>query len=227
MRRRRGLIGLVPLVVVVMLASTACLRTEVGVHLDDDGSGSVDVTVYFDDVTLQGGSIGVDDLVRLATAATKGVDGAEVSKVESAGSEGVRMSVPFDDYNQVARAVTGAEYQGYSTHVFQTFEIVKGDDGHWSMHATLDPAAVTSTVTQAPGPLAGMNAAATRVDPSTEIVLAVTLPGEVLRSNADIIDGGTATWNLRGDSGPKQLTVENQPSTLNVLQLLLIGVAAL
>jgi len=224
MRRRRESIGLILVVAFVALVATGCLHAGLGIQVADDGSGRVDMTVSFDDVSLQGSPIGIDDLVKLAKSATKSIDGAEVSKVDSAGSEGIHLSIPFEDYRQVTQALTNGEYLGYQVHLFQSFVINKGDDGHWTMSATVEPATFPATIAQFPPDL---NAAASRVDTGTELVFEVSLPGEVLHSNADVVDGGTATWKFKGGSGPQSFVMETEPTSLNPLQLLLIGVGGL
>ena len=207
---------------VVMLSG--CLRTELAVNVDGDGSGRVDLEVYFDELTLNESDLTTDDLAKLAETATQSIDGAEVSGVEAAGAKGVRLSIPFDDYRQVTQSLTSGEVQGVSTRLFQTFDIAEGDEGHWTLNASLDPAGFRSILSQIPAGVAG---SLTQIDPSTEFVFSATLPGTVLRSNADLVDGGTARWNLDADAGPQTFTMESEPSSLSTLQKILIGVGAL
>ncbi len=200
------------------------LRTELAVNVDGDGSGRVDLEVYFDELTLNESDLTTDDLAKLAETATQSIDGAEVSGVEAAGAKGVRLSIPFDDYRQVTQSLTSGEVQGVSTRLFQTFDIAEGDEGHWTLNASLDPAGFRSILSQIPAGVAG---SLTQIDPSTEFVFSATLPGSVLRSNADSVDGGTARWNLDADAGPQTFTMESEPSSLSTLQKVLIGVGAL
>jgi len=203
---------------------SGCLRTELAVNVDGDGSGRVDLEVYFDELTLNESDLTTDDLAKLAETATQSIDGAEVSGVEAAGAKGVRLSIPFDDYRQVTQSLTSGEVQGVSTRLFQTFDIAEGDEGHWTLNASLDPAGFRSILSQIPAGVAG---SLTQIDPSTEFVFSATLPGSVLRSNADSVDGGTARWNLDADAGPQTFTMESEPSSLSTLQKILIGVGAL
>ena len=203
---------------------SGCLRTELAVNVDGDGSGRVDLEVYFDELTLNETDLTTDDLAKLAETATQSIDGAEVSGVEAAGAKGIRLSIPFDDYRQVTQSLTSGEVQGVSTRIFQTFDIAEGDEGHWTLNASLDPAGFRSILSQIPAGVAG---SLTQVDSSTEFVFSATLPGTVLRSNADSVDGGTARWNLDADAGPQTFTMESEPSSLSTLQKILIGVGAL
>ena len=57
---------------------SGCLRTELAVNVDGDGSGRVDLEVYFDELTLNESDLTTDDLAKLAETATQSIDGAEV-----------------------------------------------------------------------------------------------------------------------------------------------------
>ena len=212
------------LVAACVLVLTGCLRTEMGVHIEGDGAGRIDLEVYFDEVSLQQAGLSGEDLVKLVETATTNIDGAEISAVNEVGAKGVRMSLPFDDYRQLTQSLTNGSYQGYSLRLFQTFDVTEGEDGKWSMTAAVDPVGFRAVLAQIPANLSG---SASQVDADTEFVFAVTLPGKVLRSNATKVDGGTARWDLNGDAGAQTFTMENEPSGLSTIQMALIGVGAL
>ena len=220
----RRSVALALIVVIAAVLLSGCLRTEVGVHVEGDNSGRIDLEVYFDQLTLNQANISVNDMIKVVEAATKSIDGAEVSAVSAVGAKGFRVSLPFDDYRQLTQSLTTGEYGGMSTRLFSEFNIVEGDEGHWSMSATVDPVGIRNTLSQIPANLSG---SASQIDASTEFVFATTLPGKVLRSNADIVDGGTARWNLKGDAGVTTFSMENEPSGLTPLQMILIGVGVL
>jgi len=211
-------------VVLGSLLLSGCLRAETNVEVDGDGSGTVALEVQFDEVSLSEAGLSQDNLVKLVETATQSIDGVEVSAASAAGSKGFRVSIPFDDYRQLTQALTTGQYGGMSTRIFQTFEINEGADGNWSMKATVDPIGLKATLAQVP---AGITGSATLVDSSTDVVFSMSLPGKVLRSNADQIDGGEARWNLKGDIGAATFSQENEPAGLTELQWVMIGAGAL
>lgn len=201
--------ALVAVVLAGVVLATGCLRTEVGVVVDDDGSGRIDLDVWFDESALDDIGLTADGLLDLAEAATTGVDGAEVSGLAEDGARGIRMSLPFDDYRQLADSLTNADVQGQPLRIFQSFEIQEGDGGSWSLDAQVDPGGFASVLAEAGGLLGIIGPA----DGAISVDFSVTLPGEVTSSNADRSDGGTATWDLDGDGAPEQLTMENSPGS--------------
>ncbi len=208
--RRCFVVALVAAAAVLM---TGCLRTEVAVVVEDDGSGRIDLDVWFEESALDGIGLTSDGLLDLAEAATTGVDGAEVSGLAEDGARGIRMSLPFDDHRQLADSLTNADVQGQQLRIFQSFEIEESDAGRWSLDAQVDRGGFASVLAEAGGLLGIIGPA----DSAISVTFSVTLPGEVTASNADRSDGGTATWDLDQDGGPRELTMETAPASSSML----------
>ena len=70
-RHGRGLRS-AALALIVALATvllSGCRRTEVGVHIDGDRSGRIDLEVYFDQLTLNEANVSVNDMIKIVEAA--------------------------------------------------------------------------------------------------------------------------------------------------------------
>jgi hypothetical protein len=213
----------VALAALTLLLATGCLRTDVNVHVNDDRSGSIDLDLYFSEETLRLAGLNPDDLKDLAETATGGQDGVEISTIAADGERGIRVSVQFDDYRQLTSSLTNGEFEGRTLRVFQSFEITEGPDGKWSLQATVDPGGFDAVMNEIP---AGLPTGDVSPD-DVAINLAVTLPGEVARSNAASTDGGTATWELTGSNAATTMSMENEPSSVSPLQWVMIAVGAL
>lgn len=219
----RGWRGVAILVVAVVIAATGCLRTDVDVKVNDDGSGSITTDIYFANETLEQMGLTADQLLEVAKVSLAGIENGEVSSVATANAKGIRLELPFDDYRQVGQALTNSDLQGQPVRAFSKFQISEGADGNWTLSATVDPVGFEAIKAQVPTDFQGL-----AVDPDdAEVNFSVTLPGKVARSNADRTDGGTATWKLNTADAETTLTMENEPSGLSTLQMILIGVGGL
>lgn len=207
----------------VVITATGCLRAELGVVIDDDRSGEIVLELYFNEAELGAADIDADELRQLTEAATQAMDGVDVELVKAAGEQGIKLTVPFDDYRQISSALTNANAVGQPLRAFQSFEVTEGTDGRWSMKASIDPSGFQSVLTAVPASIPGSNFDMSDLD----LTLSVTLPGEVVTSNSTDVDGGTASWKLTGSDAAQSLSMDNQPGSVNLLQWALIGVGGL
>lgn len=220
MRRWKGLSALV---VVLLVTATGCLRAEVGLNVNDDRSGSVDVKILVNKNSVEAAGITQKQLEQLVDAAAKQMPGADVSVIDDRGDRGVNVTVPFEDYQQAIDALTNASFQGQPLHMFQSMKITPGTEGMWTMRAVADPVGIQAIIAEIP-----KFAPVPPLDPQdAEINFSVTLPGEVVASNAFHVDGGTAMWKLTGKDAVTELNVRNEPGSLSPLQIVLIGVGGL
>ena len=220
MRARRGC---AVLALALAITATGCLRTDVGVYVNDDRSGAIDMELYFADRVSDDGGVSPDDLEQLVDLGTRNLDGAEVTPISADNASGFRIHVPFDDYQQLAQALTNPDLIGNSVRAFSTFQISEDADGKWSLSATIDTAGLAAGLAVLPAAFPGQD-----LDPAlAELNFSVTLPGDVARSNADRTDGGTATWKLNTARTPPTLTMKNEPSGLTMAQLVLIAGGAM
>jgi hypothetical protein len=220
MRTGRGLVVVAALVAVV---ATGCLRADVDVRVEGDGSGTVAVEIYpGDDLARVVGEGKPLDLERLAKTATAGVDGAEVSRVSDGGDDGVRIEVPFDSYHELSQAATEQTVDGRGIQLFEQFAVTERSGDTWSLRARVDPSAIAGQAATLGSTLGGADA----VGGDATISFSVTLPGKVTSSNADEESGGTATWKLDG-ARARDLTMDTEPSGLSLVAIALIGCGAL
>ncbi|UDY37955.1 LppM family (lipo)protein [Dermatobacter hominis] len=225
MQRRRGTRSwwAVAATALIVLLATGCLRADVNVHVDDDRSGSVELDLYFSEESLRLAGLNPDDLKDLAETATASQEGIDISTIAADGERGIRMTIEFDDYRQLASALTEGDVQGRTLRLFQSFEISEGPEGKWSLQAEVDPGGFDAVLNEIPASFPTED-----LDPDdVEVNFSVTLPGEVARTNATSSDGGTATWVLAGSDAATTLTLENEPSSVSPLQWAMIGIAAL
>jgi hypothetical protein len=166
---------------------SGCLVADVGVEVGDDGSGRVVIEVFpADQFRDRLSAIDLEDLESLSRSEGAQVD---LSQIGTIGRRGYRIEVPFDDYrvlNTVGEG--GVRFGGVDLRLFNTFGLTE-TGGNWTLFAELRPLdELVATLRQVLG--------VGSVDDAPEVTLRVTLPGRVIRSNADQQEGGTAAWEL-------------------------------
>jgi hypothetical protein len=166
---------------------TGCLVADVGVEVNEDGSGKVVVEVYpSDEFRDRLRQLDLEDLEQLSRT-----DGAqiELSEIGTIGRRGYRIEVPFDDYRVLNTAGEGGiRFGGADIRLFSTFGLTEAN-GFWTLSAELRPLdEVVTTLRQVLG--------VGTVDNRPEVNLSITLPGRVIRSNSDTQEGGTARWTF-------------------------------
>jgi hypothetical protein len=209
--------GLVTLVVATILVATGCLSGEAQLTVEGDDSGSFVIEVFPPGRVTD--EVDADDVADLFDS--PGAD-IRVDAVDQDGREGYRIEVPFDDYRDIGgRLDSSAGSAGVWRALLPELQIVElPDDEGWEFSAT---------VGSATEPVTGWTELDALIDGDGASVfeLSVSLPGNVLRSNADSTDGGTATWELRDSTEPRTLQMRTEPAPLVTPFRVIVGGAAL
>lgn len=209
--------GLVLLLVATVLAATGCLSGAAALTVNDDDSGTLVVEVFPPGRLTD--ELDADDVAELFESPDADI---QVDGVDRDGREGYRIEVPFDDYRDIGgRLDSSAGSAGVWRGLLPELQIVElPDDEGWEFSAT---------VGSATDPVTGWTELDALIDGDGASVfeLSVSLPGTVLRSNADSTDGGTATWELRDSVEPRALQMRTEPSPLVTPVRVIVGGAAL
>ena len=204
--RRSGLWPLAALLAFAALASS-CIRAEIAIRVNDDGSGTVSVLTAFDRSLME--AFGED-----AAAAGAGFDpsvfteideaelppGASVEPYEDGDFLGTRVTIPFASDADVAasieRAFAAAGGDGGLTGddgAFRRFVLERDGDG-WRFDAEMDPA---SSELAAGGDDSFGEELAQFLFQDASFVVRLTLPGEIVEHNADETGPqGELVWNI-------------------------------
>jgi hypothetical protein len=223
MRRARLLL---PLLVLAFVA-TGCFRQDLGVTVNDDGSGSVSMLVAFnpeamsqftDELGEAAGEMPEDPCADIESSASEDAsglpDGASVEPYREGDFCGVILTAGFESVDELDETLgtlfSNTESQGLAS--FQSFTIEQDGDG-WVFEAVpLDTGSETGGMDT--GMFEDM------LDGASNVVR-VKLPGRQVDHNADRIDGdGTLIWNLDvlGDTRTLQARTEpGDPITDEVL----------
>ncbi len=189
-RRLRGLVLLLGL---TAFAMTGCLRFEMAIRINDDGSGVfgtiVAISDEFTEATGASSEEGIptDDLP----------PGAEVSEYREDGFTGIELAIPFANTAQLALLTSG---MGEDAGGLNDFTLERNDSGGWtfSMLATVETGEIT-------GDAGGMMPE--DILKGTFFRVRVALPGELVEHNADRVEDGALVWELDlMASEPRQLT---------------------
>lgn len=216
-------------ITVMSVLLTGCLQSDVDVIIYSDRSGQVTVEV-FPNSDVQAALRGVD-VGGIVDGQFEQVEGAEFEEFKRGDREGYRLIVPFDDYREVTDVITsGGTVAGQQVTLFSSFNITELADGGWELAANVNPIGqmlVRQGDFEMPTTLAEVMDAAGVGAGGTGLDLTIALPGKVVSSNADNVEGGSATWHLDNPDAPTELTMSTEPSTPFSPVVLIIGAAAL
>jgi hypothetical protein len=170
------------------------------------------------------------DVESAVGGAFAGAEGYTFDDVERDGRPGYRIEVPFRDHRDaVPLLVDGATVAGERVVLFSSFELeeLRGDRG-WRLEAEINPIGrIVSGGAAEPTALEQLVAAAGLPGSGSGLDLSISLPGAVVSSNADRVDGGTATWVLDRPEAPTRLFLRTEPRPLlNPAQLVAALAAA-
>jgi hypothetical protein len=214
------LFRLLIVVTVTAVVASGCLRAEAVVEVDENGAGRLELTI--EPVERRFGRPGWDpavdlrDVVVTATDALPGVD------VERVGDEGVRVTLRFDDHQDLSAVLTSPlPIVGGAGVLFRSFDIVDDGEGRWRFRAVSGLGPDGSLLDGAAGSMLG--AMLGDAIGAGRLRLTVQLPGQVVDANTDAIDGGAATWTLIGDDAATELRMDNEPGGLSTLSIGLIA----
>ncbi len=205
LRLRRPLAALLAFAVL----ATGCIRAEIAIRVNADGSGTVSVLTAFDrsfmealggDDASAGGAFELSSLTEVDESELP--FGASVEPYEEGDFVGVRVTVPFESGDDVAASIdrifagTGGESSPLAgdDSAFRRLVLERDGDG-WRFEAEIDISAGELTEGAEDDPLGGALAELLFQDAS--FVVRLSLPGEIVSHNADEIGpDGELVWNI-------------------------------
>ena len=196
-----------PMVLAVALLAlgavgAGCIRVEVAIRVNDDGSGTVTVLAAFDRdlMELAGDDFDLSELTEIDESELP--PGASVEPYEEGDFVGVRVTAPFESGDDVAASIdrlfagTGGESEGLSGEdgLFQRFVLEREGD-RWRFEADIEIDADDLTGGTDSEQVGGALAQFLFQDAS--FVVRLALPGEVMEHNADEVGSdGELVWNI-------------------------------
>ncbi|MFN7148941.1 MAG: DUF2510 domain-containing protein [Microthrixaceae bacterium] len=204
------------LLVATILVATGCLNGKAELTVKDDDSGTLVVEVLPPGRLTD--ELDADDVAELFESPDADI---QVDAVDRDGRAGYRLEVPFDDYRAIEEALGGsAGAAGVSAGMISSLSIVElPDDEGWEFSATVGSTSGTTGSGELDALIAG--------ESGSGFEFSVSLPGNVLNSNADSTDGGTATWDLGDPAAPTDLRMRTEPAPLITPFRVIVGGAAL
>lgn len=197
-RRPRRLAGLVA--VLAVLASGCQVRVGTEVAVGRDGDGRLAVTIALDEELLA--SLEADDLDPFAGLETLPAPWTAERRAAD-GGESVTLSAPFDDPDGLRQRVADLQdgLDDEDPVLLDDLELAVADDGAATFSGLAGFRPPSSTGFDGEGVVAFDGDALTalleeRGDEVMRVDLRVTLPGPIVDTNADEVDGATATWTL-------------------------------
>ena len=184
---------------------TGCIRVEIAIRVNDDGSGTLSILSALDAEALRafgedGGAEIESPFSDLDAAALP--PGATVEAYDEDGFIGVRASVPFaagDDVPDAIKAVlsdAGDDLSGElagTAGLFERFDLYR-DGGGWRFDAVVLPLN-QEALSGGDGDALGV-AVAEQLLEDASFTIRIELPGDVEEHNADVVDGGALVWIL-------------------------------
>lgn len=211
--RRACLMLLFSLAVLTMLG---CIRIDLSIVVNEDGSGLLGYNVAVNDTLLTFGaddSFGLQDELPIL-----GEDlplGAEVSEYRENGYSGYSISVPFADHTEL-RNILEAQAEMEAEGLIEGPDITQDEDGTWHFSIYVPPLDDEESED---------------VELATALLadgwfrVRVTLPGDIEEHNADRLEGSELVWELDFfATEPRLLTASTAPG--GGLPLASIGVPA-
>jgi hypothetical protein len=222
---------IIPLLVIVMMVSACKIRFDVGATVNADESGTLSIVVAMDE-ELRQLSEGDADL----TLGEEDVPaGWVVEEYVDGVFEGVRVSTTFSSLEELREQVAEiAEGTADSDEALPEFisqiELTREGDVFTFM-------ADLSGLEDGLGSAVGGGGDSFGIDPSAfladlfEIRIVITLPGEIVSHNADVVAENTLTWNLSILDDGRVLEAESDagtgsPGMVIALIVLVIVIAA-
>ena len=238
MRRWRPLLALLALLVVVLASAGCQIRTEVGVDVEEDGSGIVSVSVGLDDDAMRRVP-GLEQELRLDDLRATGWE-ITGPTLESDGFTWIRGTKPFDTPEEAGEVL--AEVAGENG-PFRDFAVTRerafartdfGFRGTVDFTGGLEAFGDEALAAALDGEPLGEDVAAIEerigaaIDEAFTFRVAVRLPGDVTSSNAPTTADNGAVWEPRlSEAGPIELVAASEVTrTTTIVLLVLAAVAA-
>ena len=217
-RASRRLIGLVLLLSLAALAMTGCIRFELSIAVNDDGSGVLGYTVAISEEFAElddsmGGGMSIEEGLNLEDADLP--PGAEAREYSEEGYRGVVVSVPFDDLAEIP-SLLGAFQEDSLGEGLDLPDIRQDDNGDWHFSMLIPPLGGEPTE---------MSFIEEAIFADAWYRVRIKLPGEIAEHNADRVENGAMVWELDFTSTEsRQLTART--ITSGGLSLVVIGLVA-
>lgn len=193
----------------VLLAAAGCIRTEVSIEVNEDGSGVMGFLLAFDQRVMSAlEAFGEDAVTTNGATLMDEVDlgdlppGASVEPYEDGDFAGVRIVVPFEEGDDIAATLAriASDAGGDDTPVdsaegpFDEFELSR-DGETWRFAALVDPAS-DETFDEFADEAGGLDFARA-IFGDAMFTVRINLPGEVTEHNADSVEtDGTLRWEI-------------------------------
>ena len=222
-------IRLALLLSLVVVATAACVRLEVGFIVNDDGSGVFNYQIAVkDEVSAMADMAGegfsmADELGELPP-------GAEVQDYEEDGYTGVIVTVPISDFSDAEAVWAVLSGLGDSTESdsqpFDVPSISKDEDGAWQFSMLIPSGEDSGDLMGLGGSEDGMEELAGMLLGDAWFRVRVKLPGELAEHNADRIEDGELVWELDVlSTESRQLTARSVPGNGLPIVPIVAGVA--
>ena len=176
--------GLVLLLGLTAFAMTGCIRYELAITLNDDGSGVLGTIVAISDAFTEAAGGSTDELASPDDLPPN----ASVSEYRQDGFTGIELAIPFANQDELALIAGGMSTDADSGGLGD-FTLERNESGGWtfSMLAAVETGEPTGNTGGPP--------AAELLD-GAFFRIRIALPGELVEHNADRVEDGALVWEL-------------------------------
>ena len=193
--------GLVLLLGLTAFAMTGCIRYELAISINDDGSGVLGTIVAISDAFTQTTGASTEELVPPGDLPPN----VDVSEYRQDGFTGIELAIPFANQAELG-LIAGGMSAGADGGGLGDFTLERNDGGGWtfSMLAAVETGEPTGD-TGGPSPEELLAGAFFRIR--------IALPGELVEHNADRVEDGSLVWELDlMATEPRELTARTTAS---------------
>ncbi len=193
--------GLVLLLGLTAFAMTGCIRYELAISINDDGSGVLGTIVAISDAFTQTTGASTEELVPPGDLPPN----VDVSEYRQDGFTGIELAIPFANQAELG-LIAGGMSAGADGGGLGDFTLERNDGGGWtfSMLAAVETGEPTGD-TGGPPPAELLAGAFFRIR--------IALPGELVEHNADRVEDGSLVWDLDlMATEPRELTARTTAS---------------
>jgi len=224
-------------VVLIMMLATSCIKLDVEIAVNDDGSGDVDMLTAIDTESIFtvlaqefgeefADSAGEEQTTELCDDMTSDMSSdpampadANIEEYIEDGFCGVRVAFDLEASDDHADAL-GVLFDDGDRETTQLYK--EGDN--WFFESELDTSELNESTSELP------TEAIQELFDNASVVYVVDLPGNAVdgKHNATSVDGGRFTWDIDVNNPPDRLFAQTAPgggSNLGLLLGLLVGFA--
>ena len=197
-----------------VLAIAGCIRVEIAISVNDDGSGVIGYTIAISDEFREfSGSMG-DDLETLGLPSEDDLEGlpagSEIQEYLEDGYLGFVVSIPFDDPSHLESVLEDVQGGGGEELLP---EVWQDQDGGWRFSMKI-PASQEAGLSDTVGMSDEMGfALAETLLGDGWFRVRISLPGDVVEHNADRVEGDTLVWETSLTSTePRDMMARTTPA---------------